>query len=162
KQPNNITLEPGEKVTCTFTNVKRVHIIVDKVTLPSGDPQSFNFTTTGAGYARFALTDAAAPNDQSLVPGSYRLEERRVGDWDMKTATCTNGKQPSNITLEPGEKVTCTFTNVKRVHIIVDKVTEPSGDPQSFNFTTTGTGFAPFALTDAAAPNDQSLVPGSY
>jgi len=49
-------------VTATF-NAAPAHIIVDKVTSPSGDPQSFAFTTTGGLYAGFALTDAATPND---------------------------------------------------------------------------------------------------
>src|SRR5437879_1264181 len=49
-----------------------------------------------------------------------------------------------------------------RGQIVVDKVTSPSGDPTSFSFSTTGTGYAGFSLTDAATPNGQTLSPGAY
>ncbi|MEY4731396.1 MAG: hypothetical protein RL681_342, partial [Candidatus Parcubacteria bacterium] len=47
-------------------------------------------------------------------------------------------------------------------HIIVDKVTIPGGASQSFTFTTTGSGYSGFSLTDAAPVNDQTLVAGTY
>ncbi len=47
-------------------------------------------------------------------------------------------------------------------HIVVDKVAIPSGSSQSFAFTTSGTGYNGFSLTDAATPNDQTLNAGSY
>ena len=39
-------------------------------------------------------------------------------------------------------------------HIIIDKVTDPRHDPQSFDFTLTKTGFTTrnFSLTDDATP----------
>ncbi|HEU4507265.1 MAG TPA: hypothetical protein VFR78_03435 [Pyrinomonadaceae bacterium] len=164
--PGAIELDPGETVTCTFTNTKRGHIIVDKVTNPSGDPQSFSFDANGGSYADFSLTDAAMPNDQTLVPGNYSVSETVPSGWDLTSSTCVSSimdtEAPGAIELDPGETVTCTFTNTKRGHIIVDKVTNPSGDPQSFNFDAGGTGYVDFSLTDAAMPNDQTLVPGNY
>ena len=137
-----IELDPGETVTCTFTNTKRGHIIVDKVTNPSGDPQSFDFDANGSGYVDFSLTDAAAPNDQTLAPGNYSVSETTPSGWDLTSSTCTSSildtETPGAIELDPGETVTCTFTNTKRGHIIVDKVTNPAGDPQSFNFDANG------------------------
>ena len=159
---NAIVLSAGETITCTFTNTKRGHIIVDKVTNPSGDPQSFNFDAGGGSYADFSLTDAAAPNDQILVPGTYSVSETVPGGWDQTGASCSDGSPVNAIVLSAGETVTCTFTNTKRGHIIVDKVTDPSGDPQSFNFDAGGGTYADFSLTDAATPNDQTLVPGTY
>ncbi|HLA15541.1 MAG TPA: hypothetical protein VJZ72_01460 [Candidatus Limnocylindrales bacterium] len=157
-----IDLDPGETVTCTFTNAKRGHIIVDKVTNPAADPQSFAFDAGGGSYADFALTDQAAPNDQELVQGQYSVAESVPTGWDLTSATCDLGETPDDIDLGPGEIVTCTFTNAKRGHIIVDKVTDPAADPQSFSFDAGGGSYADFALTDQAAPNNQELVPGTY
>jgi plastocyanin len=71
-------------------------------------------------------------------------------------------EDPAAIDLAPGETVTCTFNNrISRGNIVVDKVTDPSGSSQSFDFETS---YAPggFSLTDGAAPNDSGdLLPTS-
>jgi len=165
-----IDLQPGETVTCTFNNkIQRGHIVVDKVTDPSGAAQSFEFTTN-YGPA-FGLTDAATPSDSGeLLPtsegGLYSVSETAVAGWDLTSASCDDGSPVSAIDLAPGETVTCTFNNrIQRGHIVVDKVTDPSGSTQSFDFTTSyGT---PFSLTDAATPNDSgellpTVVSGLY
>ena len=160
-----VTLALAQNKTCTITNTRHGHIIVDKVTNPSGDSQSFNFTATGSGYANFSLTDAAAPNDQELSAGTYSVSETVPAGWDLTGASCSDGSPVTAISLQAGETVTCTFTNTKRGHIIVDKVTNPSGDAQSFSFDASGgtsPAYVDFNLTDAAAPNDQTLKPGSY
>jgi len=155
------------------------HIIVDKVTSPSGDPTSFSFSTTGTGYASFSLTDAATPNGQTLSPGAYSVSEAIPAGWVLTGLSCASslgtstftttappvagpGTATASITLAAGDTVTCTFTDTKRGQIVVDKVTSPSGDPTSFSFSTTGTGYASFSLTDAATPNGQTLSPGAY
>src|SRR3989442_15395603 len=74
------------------------HIIVDKVTSPSGDPTSFGFSTTGTGYAGFSLTDAAAPNDQTLSPGSYSVSEAVPAGWDLTGLSCAPSLGTSTFT----------------------------------------------------------------
>lgn len=155
------TLGTPKETTVAHTG----HIIVNKVTVPSDDAQSFDFTTTGAGYADFSLTDAAEPNDQQLDLGSYSVSETPVAGWTQTSATCTDGQDqidPSSITLTANQTVTCTFTNTKKGHIIVNKVTDPADDPTSFDFVAGGVGYSDFLLTDAADPNDQEVVPGAY
>ncbi len=159
----SLELDAGETITCTFTNTKSGNIIVDKVTSPSGSSQSFSFTATGAGYSNFALTDAATPNNQVVVPGAYTVSEGAVAGWTSDGGVCDNGETPASLDVGAGETVTCTFTNTQQQgHIIVNKVTNPAADPQSFNFVAGGTGYNSFSLTDAATPNDQTLNAGSY
>ena len=79
--------------------------------------------------------------------------------WNLTGATCSDGS-PTAIDLAPGETVTCTFTDARRGHIIVDKVTDPSGDATSFEFdpswSTTN-----FFLADGTQPYDSGdLTPG--
>ena len=97
---SNIVLAAGETATCTYTNTLRGSIVVDKVTAPSGDPQSFPFTLTGGPDAinqGFSLTDAAAPHNSGLVkPGTYVANETTVpAGWDLTSATCSDGSSPS-------------------------------------------------------------------
>src|SRR5437773_481075 len=66
------------------------HIIVDKVTSPSGDPTSFSFSTTGTGYASFSLTDAATPNGQTLSPGAYSVSEAIPAGWVLTGLSCAS------------------------------------------------------------------------
>ena len=174
----SINLKGGDTVTCTFTDTKRGHIIVDKLTDPTPDSTNiFSFTTTGTGYNPFNLKDTDTPNDQTLAPGSYTVTETNPSSlgFDLSNLVCTpTGTETSvtpdlanrkaTITLGAGGSVTCRFTDTKqRGHIIVDKVTDPSPDSTtSFSFTTTGTGYNGFSLKDTDTPNDQTLVPGTY
>ena len=164
-----INLASAETVTCTYTDTNAGRIIVDKVTNPSGDPQSFSFDAVGGTYADFSLTDAGAPNNQAVAPGNYSVSETVPAGWDLTSSACTSSigdtETPGTIELDAGETVTCTFTNTKRGHIIVDKVTSPGGSSQSFSFDANGgssPAYADFSLTDAATPNDQVLKPGAY
>ncbi|GGC02112.1 hypothetical protein GCM10011352_30390 [Marinobacterium zhoushanense] len=159
-----IVLSRNETVHCLFENVKQGKIIVDKVTVPAGDPQEFVFTPSYNGGATFNLADATTPNDSGyLMPGTYSVAETVPEGWDLTSATCDDGSSPASIGLAAGEVVTCTFTNTKRGKIIVDKVTDPSGDPTPFTFTPSYNGGATFQLADATTPNDSGyLVPGSY
>ncbi len=141
--------------------VKHSYIIVDKVTDPSDDPQSFTFTTTGTGYTGFSLTDADTPNDQQLVPGDYSVSETVPGGWDLSDLGCssalgtstidTTSPPTATITLAAGDTVTCTFTNTEITGagmIIIEKVTDPAG----------GTGFG--FTDDIEAPNNFPLNHG--
>ncbi len=118
-------------MTCTFTNTKRGHILVDKVTVPAGDPQLFDFEASWVNVTgtHFQLAHASALHDSgALVPAStYSVSETVPPGWDLTSATCSDGSPITAIDLDAGETVTCTFTNTKRGHILVDKVTVPAG-----------------------------------
>ena len=77
-----IDLDPGETVTCTFTNTKAARSIVEKQTDPAGDPQLFGFTGSDLPGGRpddtFNLADAS--HAQVRLGGSRhlpRVRERR-------------------------------------------------------------------------------------
>jgi len=169
--PASIALAPGEDVTCTFAYVKRGKILVDVTTLPAGDAQSFGFTLSGGPDAisqPFSLTDLAVPYDSGAIrAGSYAVAPGTTpAGWDLSGSSCSDGSLPGAVSIAPAETVTCTFTYTKRGRIVIDEVTEPSGDPQAFAFAVTGGPDAvafSFSLTDAAAPYQSSAVrPGTY
>jgi hypothetical protein len=108
-------------------------LIVDKVTVPSGDPTSFAFT----GSFSFSLTDAANPfNSGSIAPGSYSVAETVPDGWVLTSATCSDGSDPSSISISGNETVTCTFTNSKLPTLIVRKVIQ--GGTETFSFVIAG------------------------
>jgi hypothetical protein len=157
-----LELDAGETITCTFNNAKRGHIIVDKVTTPSGDPQSFSFDAGGGSYADFSLTDAAAPNDQTLVPGNYSVSETVPTGWDLTSSPCVSSvgdtETAAALELDAGETITCTFNNRKRARLIVEKQTDPDGASGSFTFTGTAAG----TISDGGNIPVGNLVPGTY
>ena len=156
---NAIDLAPGEVVTCVFNNRQDGRIITVKQTNPDGDPAAFEFDPSWG--PNFNLTDGQQNNSAFLDPGTYAVSEIVPAGWDLTSATCSDGSPVNAIDLGPGETVTCLFTNTKRGQIVIDKVTNPAGDPASFEFDPS---YGPnFNLTDAAAPNASGpLVPGTY
>ena len=155
-------------------------IIVDKVTIPAGATDIFNFT---ASYSpgSFSLTDTAPPNDSGLIPpGTYALNEIVVTGWTTSLAcadpdggTLQSGAT-ARIDLDAGETINCTFTNTKTIvevkpgTIIITK-NAVSDDPLDFEF---GGSWLPgsFFLDDdgvggSPLPNTQTfanLPPGPY
>ena len=151
-------------ITCTFVNkINTGHIIIDKVTLPSGSTQSFDFTTTGSGYNNFSLTDSATPNDQILNPGTYSVSETALTGWDKTSATCSDGSPISAISLSAGETVTCTFVNTQRGTIFGYKLNDADG-----NYSTTNdrTGVAGWTIelwqNDTLKASTTTANDGSY
>ncbi|MDX1388321.1 MAG: hypothetical protein R3344_03980, partial [Acidobacteriota bacterium] len=150
----------GSVIECTFVNTKRGRIIVDEVTVPGGDPQIFDFLATGGPDGildAFGLSDLSTPHDVGAVKaGTYSVVQHAVPGWDLTSAICDDGSPVDAVVVDPGETVTCTFTNVKRGSIVIDKVTDPAGDPQVFDFSLTGGPDAVnqgFGLADATAPH---------
>jgi len=162
-----VNLEPGETATLTYHNRARGNITIIKDAIPD-DAQFFNYT---GSFGIFQLQDNGGVNFAdftTLVPGPYTVTELLPDGWVFDNCTCVDPTGNTVITgatadieLDPGENVTCTYTNLKKGRIITDKVTRPSGDSQSFQYSSSwDTGFS---LTDAAPPNDSGLLaPGTY
>jgi hypothetical protein len=95
------------------------HIIIDKVTIPAGDPTSFSFDASGGSYSDFSLTASGTPNDQELLDGNYSIAEASTTGWTQTSVICESSlgvseiETPGSIELDSGETVTCTFTNTK-------------------------------------------------
>ena len=142
----------GQTVTCTFTNTKEGQIIVKKHMI--GGTDTFAFTGHPAG----SISVDNGTISETVVPGQYTSTETLKTGWDLNSVSCDDSDSAGSVpnhnsvfNVAAGEIVTCTFTNTKQAHLRIDKVTNPSADPQSFNFTS---ALGNFSLTDAAAPQD--------
>ena len=74
-----------------------------------------------------------------MTPAPSCPEPTRSPNWPTRLGSDRHellGWQPGRaISLQPGETVTCTFTNTKRGTIIVEKQTSPDGATGDFTFT---------------------------
>jgi hypothetical protein len=168
--PGAVQLDSGETVTCTFTHTQRGAIIMDVVTDPTGDPQPFDCLLTGGAAGlneSFSLVDSDPAHVVSnVLPGSgYALSEVLPEGWFGGPATCSDNSDPTNIDVSPGEIVECVLVVTKMGRVLVDKVTDPVGDPRLFDFTLSGgpEGIsAGFMLADTSSAHDSGwLMPGS-
>ena len=154
-----VVVGAGLTVNCTITNTKRGHLIVQKTTNPSGDPTSFSITASGSGSVTGggagAVTDALDKNYE-VTPGTYSVAETVPAGWDQNSNTCFN------VAVAAGATVTCEITNTKRGHIIVQKTTNPPGDPTIFAVNASGTNTvtsgASGSVTDATDHNYEVLA----
>ena len=105
---------------------------------------------------------------QSL-PGTYSVAELVPAGWTLAsiaivdpTGNSTSVGSTATLNLAAGETITVTFTDTKLGHIIVDKVTNPAGDPTSFTLQHHRRRLLGLRPDRSAAPNDQTLLPGTY
>ncbi|MBM2821796.1 MAG: hypothetical protein HW413_542 [Thermoleophilia bacterium] len=149
-----IDLDPGETVTCTFTNTKRGKIIVEKQTNPDGATQLFSFTPSYA--SAFSLSDGQQNTSVFLAPGTYSVNETVPNGWSLTSATCDDGSSPSSIGLAAGETVKCTFTNSQHGQVIVKKVMV--GGTDTFDYSGTPSG----AISVNNGTISANVGPGQY
>lgn len=119
-----IDLDPGETVTCTYTNTQRSTIVIIKDAVPNDD-QDFLFTATGSGLPpSFSLDDDADGTlsntfTSALLPANatYTVAEAAVPGWtlDLQASMCSNQVPVTangvSLTPAPGQTITCTFVN---------------------------------------------------
>jgi hypothetical protein len=154
-----LTLDPLEDITCVYTDQADSNIIVEKVTDPTGSLQTFEFDTDYG--SNFFLADGGSNDSGDIDPGTYSVDEINIpAGWNLTDATCDDGSDPLAIDLAAGETVTCTFTNTQQGNIIVEKVTDPTGSLQTFEFDTDyGSNFF---LADGGSNDSGGLDPGTY
>jgi Prealbumin-like fold domain len=139
-------------------------LTIDKVTIPSGDPQSFNFNASWK--ADFQLTDQAAPNvTTGLTPGNYTVTEDVPTGWTLTSATCSDGTDlvasAGVVNVGPLENVTCTFTNTGLANLRIVKDAERPG--VNFDFTAAAPlSPAAFDLADGEQQDFLGLGSGTY
>ena len=122
-------------------------IVIRKVAV--GGDDTFAYTTNGGlSPSSFNIATSGGNGSQSyanIAPGSYTVTESAPpAGWDFTNLVCVDedtgstvdlATRTANIDLDPGETVTCTYTNSKRGKIIIEKQTLPDASPQLFTFT---------------------------
>ena len=164
----DLNLTPGERVHCTFTNTKLGTVIIKKATAPGGG-SGFSF---GGDLGDFSLDDGGSKVVANLMPGSYAVSENDPSGsgYELSGLSCTDsdqggrpstgdvGSRTASINLDPGETVTCTFTNSEDDTITVEKVTVPASS-DSFGF---GGTLGAFNVGGGSVKDFTGLSAGQY
>ena len=115
-----IDLDPGETVTCTYTNTKAATVIVKKVwsavldRSPTPGRRGSISSTTGRSRPTSPPVSTLRPRRRHRAGICLDLLRRRQLDGLRGT--------PATFNVAAGETVTCTFTNRKQGTVIVKKV----------------------------------------
>lgn len=163
-----VTVTAGQNVRCSITNALRsVEVTVVKETAPDGDATPFDFTTlVGTVIEPFQLSDG----QQTVVlatPGGagFRtvIQETVPAGWVLSSITgpgCNRAGTTGGMVVlaNPGDQITCTFTNTKRPTLRITKATDPAGGGP-FTLTATGGAAAP-APASNITPTTASLGDG--
>jgi hypothetical protein len=162
-------LTKNDKVTCTFENRKESSLIIVKEVVGKGPAQTFSFTGSGPdGGITFGLQGG----QQSPVftkTGTYTIKEASHTGWTLAKLSCTGdfggGDSAANgevkVKLDPGENVTCTFTNEAQLaKLKIKKVT--IGGNGSFDFKVNGQVHGEFADLGNGDQGSLELPFGEY
>ncbi|KRE21138.1 collagen binding domain-containing protein [Agromyces sp. Soil535] len=162
----------SDVLDCTYTNIARGKIIVEKITddgfgafeFTSGtlSPSPFTLTTTAAGAGG---KDSETFSD--LAPGTYDVSETVPTNWNLVSETCDDGSDPQAIGLSAGETVTCTFHDAReRGAILITKTAKHADDPDGeiphagVTFTVTGGELPAAGVTAVTDANGAACVAG--
>ena len=115
-----INVDPGETVTCTFTNTEDDTITVEKVTIPAST-DSFGF---GGTLGDFDVAGGSVKDFTNVSPGSYTISEDdpSAAGYVLTGIACVDSASGQTfpgdlatrsvaLNLVAGERVHCTFTN---------------------------------------------------
>lgn len=105
-----VHLSANEDVVCQFSNTFiGGSLTIYLVTAPTGGT---GFTLIG-GLGTFMLDDGQSRTFSGLLPGTYTIFEQPPGSWQLETAVCSNGQDPTTgIDLATGDDWECTFSNI--------------------------------------------------
>jgi hypothetical protein len=151
-------------------------IVIRKVTV--GGDGTFGYTTTGGlSPASFSITTSSGSGTQSftgVAPGSYTVTESAPpAGWQFTSLVCEDedsgssvSGQTANIDLDPGETVTCTFTNTLQpgsLTVIKHVVNDDGGTAAAGAWTMNVAGPTPLSFAGAESPGTTNEVAaGAY
>ena len=176
-------VDAGETIDCVYQNTKFGTLIVEKQTLPDGDPTIFEFTGNLAGD----LTDGQQLTTTGNFVSTISSQEVVPSDWNLVDIVCsgatdslveiggtsefTPGDTSIVVLPAPGETVHCVFTNQKQSSITVVKHITGVDPLLSLDFAFASNTFPSpddsFILSPVDPANDDQitvtdLIPGVY
>ena len=102
-----------DDVSLTVDGTETGTIIIEKQTIPDGDPKTFTFSGDVSGTLGDGDTASA-----DVAPGTYSSTESVPAGWELTSISCDDGNSSGNVgtatatfSVSAGETVTCTFTN---------------------------------------------------
>ena len=144
-----LDVEPGEQITCTFINQKAatLTIVKDAAAERRAGLRVHDDRHGPEQLLARRRRGRDAPQERTFVIvggefGSKTVTESAVAGWSLTDITCSEGSDTgatATVQVDPGDEITCTFTNKKDATVTVVKNAIPN-DPENFSFTTSGLG----------------------
>ncbi|MER2531639.1 MAG: IPTL-CTERM sorting domain-containing protein [Candidatus Competibacter sp.] len=159
--PASVNLAAGEDVTCTFNDTKLNSIIAIKATVGGDDTFPFVSQTLG-NFSLTTVNGLAQSSFNDLPAGTYDLSEMVPASWTLSSATCSDGSDPANIQLSPGETVACVFIDLKQNTIVVEKHAVGGDDRFGFTGSPSIGAFALNTTNGVASQSFGGLLAGTY
>ncbi|MCX6388319.1 MAG: VWA domain-containing protein [Solirubrobacterales bacterium] len=119
----DVTITDGSKIVCTITNTRNTATIVIAKTVPGGSATQFGFTGPLTDpISTFSLVDGGTKSFD-VATGDYKVTEDITAGFVLDSIVCSDANddggestgsvvdRTASISLQPGETVTCTFTN---------------------------------------------------
>jgi len=136
-------------------------LIIEKQTLPDAYPGLFTFSGTAAG----SIADGERITVTNLAPATYTVTETVPAGWTLSSITCDDSNSSGNLAqgsvaaqLEPGETVTCTFTNTKQADGAVAVVTADPTQLASLSFSDSNGSQVQISIPTGAVSETTTLV----
>lgn len=121
KDDSAIDIDPGETVTCVFTNYRNASVTLRKESPGFEDEFCWDYTSP-VDSGSFCLFTTHGVAEQVSGPltfsqgdfGSYSFVEQEGEnvDWVLDRASCSDGQDPEDFVVGPGDDIVCTFVNV--------------------------------------------------
>ncbi|WP_433676300.1 hypothetical protein [Microbacterium gorillae] len=145
-----LTLGLGESVTCTIINddiAPRLTLVKEVINDDGGERTAADWTLTATGESTISgVTGDGAVTDAPVMAGTYELTEAGPAGYTAGAWSCDGGTLTgSDITLAPGDDVTCTIVNDdKPIDLSLDKsdggLTAEAGTEFVYTITVTNVG----------------------
>ncbi|MEK7549447.1 MAG: SdrD B-like domain-containing protein [Patescibacteria group bacterium] len=123
---NGDSLSDGYDIDAIDAKCGSGTVVVKKETAPDASEQSFSFDPSWSGD-NFSLSDGDEASF-NLLSGNYSVAEALPlpEGWDQASVSCvssTQNQESANaLSLQPGETITCTFTNAKEIKVVASKI----------------------------------------
>jgi uncharacterized repeat protein (TIGR01451 family) len=163
-----IDLDPGETVTCTYTNKRQPRLTVIKhvVNDNGGTAAASAWTMNVAGPTPLTFAGAESPGTTNTVTaGNYQVTESG-GPAGYSLSYSGDCDANGNVSVALGESKTCTLTNndqAASLTVIKHVVNDNGGTAAASAWTMNVAGATPLTFAGAESPGTTNAVnPGSY
>jgi len=171
---DGLTLEPGEDVTCTYTNddqAATLTLVKEVVNNDGGTASAGDWTLTASGPTTVSGASGTGAVTLASVPaGDYDLTEDGPTGYSQTSIACTGNDSDGSdgLKLAPGENVTCTYTNddIPRGSLRLIKNAVGGSDEFTFELSQNSALLERLKLkasgTQGGTKEIDSLIPGIY
>jgi hypothetical protein len=149
------TTTTTEGTTTTTGYPEPGKIVVWKYVTEGSDEDEEFYFITDFSFGPNPLSHGEMGMSGQLDEGTYSVEENVPDGWDLESATCDDGSDPSAIDLQQGETVTCTFVNAE---VLSTTTTSEATTTTTEDTTTTTEGTT---TTTQATTTTSSTLPTS-